>query len=371
VSRTLKITSALIALVLALGACSGGGDDTTDSSAPSPETSTTTTPPTSTTRPPATTPATTTTTQPLPTTPLNGLPVFDPAAPGRPALVVKIDNVPRSRPPSGLDVADIVYEENVEGWTRFAAVFHSLVPEPVGPVRSGRTQDIDLLTSLDRPLFVWSGGNARVTSAIRESTLIDMGPSGLKGVDYYRSSDRPAPHNLFARVADAWAANVAGSPPPPPQLTFRPAGEPADGDAPVVGVKLEMDGGMRAEWRWDASVGRFLRFHDGGRPHEVAGGGQVQAENVVVLTVQYRPSPADARSPEAVTVGEGDALVFTDGQVLLARWVRPDNTSPWTFLDAAGAEIGLTPGRTWVELTRGNQAAVVPEGVDPSDVAWP
>lgn len=369
-SRTLKITSALVALVVALAACSGGSDDVSDSSSSSSATSTTTSAPPPTTEPAATTPSSTTTTQPEPTTPLNGLPVFDPAAPGRPALVVKIDNVPRARPQSGLDLADIVYEENVEGWTRFAAVFHSLVPDPVGPVRSGRTQDIDLLTSLDHPLFVWSGGNGRVTSAIRDSDLIDMGPSGLDGVDYYRSSDRPAPHNLYARVADAWSANVAGSPPPPPQLTFRPPGEPIEGDLPVAGVKLEMDGGMRAVWQWDDSVGRFLRYHDG-RPHEVAGGGQVQAENVIVLTVQYRPSPADARSPEAVTVGEGDALVFTDGQVVLARWVRPDNTSPWTFLDASGEEIGLTPGRTWVELTRGNQAALVPEGVDPAEVPWP
>ncbi len=366
-SCTLKFVP--VALVVALAACSGGGGGA-ETSVPSSAASTTTSAPPPTSRPPSTEPASTTTTQPEPTTPLNGLAVLDPAAPTRPALVAKIDNVPRARPQSGLELADIVYEENVEGWTRLAAVFHSLVPNVVGPVRSGRTQDIDLLTSLDHPLFVWSGGNGRVTAAIRDSDLIDMGPSGLDGIDYFRSSDRPAPHNLYARVAEAWAANVAGSPPPPAQLTFRPAGEPARGDAPVAGVKLQMDGGMRAVWQWDPSTGVFVRYHDG-RPFVTADGAEILAANVVVLTVQYRPSPADARSPEAVSVGEGDALVFTDGQVHLARWVRPDNRSPWMFVDAEGNEIGLTPGRTWIELTRGGQAAVVPEGVDPADVAWP
>ncbi|MFZ1489750.1 MAG: DUF3048 domain-containing protein [Ilumatobacteraceae bacterium] len=374
----LLTTSIVVAALgaLALGACSGGDDgsepESTTTQAETTSTATTVAPTTtrvtSTTAAPTT--STTSTTEPLPTTPLNGLPVYDPGAPTRPALVVKIDNRQAARPQSGLNLADIVYEENVEGWTRFAAVFHSLVPDPVGPVRSGRTQDIDLLSSLDRPLFVWSGGNARVTDAIRASTLVDMGPYGLAGIDYYRSSDRRMPHNFYARPAGGWAANPAGSPPPRPQLTFRAAGEEADGDVEIAGVKLQMDGGMRARWEWDPAAGVFWRFHENS-PHTVADGTQIDASNVVVLTVQYRPSPADARSPEAVTTGEGDALVLTDGQAYLARWHRADQFSPWTFTNADGDEIRLTPGRTWIELTRGDQAAIVPAGVDAASVPWP
>ncbi|NJL18317.1 MAG: DUF3048 domain-containing protein, partial [Nitrospira sp.] len=69
------------------------------------------------------------------------------------------------------------YEENVEKLTRFAVVFHSLDSDPVGPIRSGRTQDIALLGSLNQPLFAWSGGNANVTKAIRGSDLVDLSPS--------------------------------------------------------------------------------------------------------------------------------------------------------------------------------------------------
>ena len=118
-------------------------------------------------------PETTTTTIPVVRNPLTGAPAADESILNRPALVVKIDNHPRARPQWGLNQADIVFEENVEQLTRFAAVFHSQGSDPVGPIRSGRQQDIDLLGSLNHPLFAWSGGNQQVTSAIRKSWLLN------------------------------------------------------------------------------------------------------------------------------------------------------------------------------------------------------
>ncbi|MEZ5272905.1 MAG: DUF3048 domain-containing protein [Ilumatobacteraceae bacterium] len=109
-----------------------------------------------------------------PVYPLTGLPVTDPAAAARPAMVVKIDNNKNARPQSGLNEADIVFEEIVEVQTRFAAVFHSQGSDPVGPIRSGRTQDVDLLGSFNKPLFVWSGGNPAVTDIIEASDLVEL-----------------------------------------------------------------------------------------------------------------------------------------------------------------------------------------------------
>ena len=76
---------------------------------------------------------------PIPTAPLTGLPVDDVTTLDRPALLVKIDNAPGAWPQTGINQADIVYEENVEGWTRMAAVFHSQGSDPVGPIRLERT----------------------------------------------------------------------------------------------------------------------------------------------------------------------------------------------------------------------------------------
>ena len=164
--------AALATLALVAAACGGGGDESADSTAPSTSMATTTTP--TTTIEATTTSSTSTTSTTVPETirqPLTGAPLGSAEEIiARPALVAKIDNNPRAVPNhSGLAVADIVFEEVVEArTTRFAAAFHSQSSDPIGPIRSGRTQDVDLFTSFFFPLFVWSGGNPGVTRAINE-----------------------------------------------------------------------------------------------------------------------------------------------------------------------------------------------------------
>jgi len=304
-----------------------------------------------------------------PVMPLTGLPVNDAEAAQRPALVVKIDNGPPARPQSGLNQADIVYEENVEQITRFAAVYHSQLPDPVGPIRSGRTQDIELLGSLNRPLFAWSGGNSAVTAAVRRSDLRDVGALTEYGSGgYFRSSSRRAPHNLYAPAAKlmALAPDDAGA--PPAQFVYRTTGDLTSGD-PVASVRLSMDG-VRVEWTWDTTTGMFQRSQ-GGSPHVGADGERLDAHNIVVLFVAYRASAADSRSPEAVTLGTGAAWVFSDGRWTPATWTRSDRLEPVALTDNNGRTLGLTPGRTWVELVRTGKAAVVEAGVEPASVPFP
>ena len=158
-SRRTSVVVSLIALTgsVALAACGGGGGDAaSDTTAVVAEETSTTVPA-------------------VPTFPLLGTELTDPTVMTRPALVAKIDNHPAARPQFGLNSADIVFEENVEKLTRFAAVFHSVGSDPVGPLRSGRTQDIDILGSFNKPLFAWSGGNSRVTNAINKSDIINVG----------------------------------------------------------------------------------------------------------------------------------------------------------------------------------------------------
>lgn len=348
----------LIALTLAaslVAACGGGGDDSADTTTSTVADTTTTEESTTTTAAPTTTAAevTTTTEAPAdPVMPLTGLPITDEAIAARPAMAVKIDNHGQARPQAGLNNADIVFEENVERLTRFAAVFHSQDANPVGPVRSGRTQDVDLLGSFAEPLFVWSGGNPSVTRAINDSDLVSLSPSTTRNVGFFRSGDesKDYEHTLFARTPDLWLAFTRiFAPPPPQQFTYRGDDEAFNGE-PSTGVDVAMDG-VRVNWTWDAASVSYLRSQ-AGRPHLVAEGGQVNAANVVVLEVDYRPSPADARSPEAQTIGSGTAYVYTGGVLIRGTWSRTDRLAPFVLTDESGAEIGLTPGRTWVELAR-------------------
>jgi hypothetical protein len=301
--------------------------------------------------------------------PLTGLPAPSQLATTRP-LVAKIDNLPSAWPQSGVNQADIVYEENVEGWTRFAAVFHSSTPAVVGPIRSGRTQDIDLLTSLGSPGLVWSGGNPGVTKAIKQSTLFSIAAVDVMDeAGFFRDTTRPAPSNLLARV-DALIA-YAGPPDTPTtqQFTYRSAGTSFASGA-VDGVKLGMDGGMRAQWTWNAETSRYERSTETG-PQLDTDGEVLSTDNIVVVLTTYRQSAVDARSPEAVTVGGGEAVVLSGGRAATGRWTRPTAQSPWQLTDISGATIGLASGRTWVVLATPWQFAFIDGGVDPASVPWP
>jgi hypothetical protein len=347
---------------ISLTACGGGGDSAESTTSVAPTT-------VAVTEAPTTVAETTTTTIPVPVMPLNGLPIVDEAAAIRPAIVVKIDNHPGARPQTGLNEADIVYEENVEKWTRFAAVFHSTGSDPVGPVRSGRTQDINLVTSLNHPLFVWSGGNPTVTGLIQKSELINMSASAAsKGGGFFRSTDKKAPHNLFTNTTNIWALDAGRGGTPPPQFSYRTEGSALG--APIAGLKLTMDGNMKTAWQWDPTLEKFVRFHDA-KAHVDSNGVQINMDNVVVIVCEYKFSSADKNSPEAQTVGTGAAWLFTQGTWTEGTWNRPDNKSAWVLTDASGAPMLLTPGRTWVELARDKQAVAVAAGSSVADTPWP
>ena len=145
-----------------------------------------------------TTSSSTTTTEPA-VWPLSGLGVEP-----RPALVVKVDNVD-AEPQSGLNQADIVFEEIVEGRaTRFAAVFNSIEANPVGPIRSARTQDVNLLLSLNDPAIAYSGANEEVNAALQAAgfELFGEGTPGFFRRDDLAGSAQPVRQRVGAVAAD-------------------------------------------------------------------------------------------------------------------------------------------------------------------------
>jgi hypothetical protein len=355
--KNTKTISTLMIAALALASCGGSGE-----SAPATTASQTTVPATeaeatTTTGAPGTSGESTTTSTTIPADPvmpLTGMPIEDPALAGRVALVVKIDNHPEARPQSGLNQADIVYEENVEQLTRFAAVFQTNDPDPVGPIRSGREQDVELLGSLNKPIFAWSGGNPGVTAAINGSDFVvaNVQTNARKASQSYRARDRGVPHNLYAQGSGLFTMAPEGATPPPQQFAYRKAGDPVAGD-PSAGIEVAMDG-VKVRWAYDPTSGTYLRFQ-GGKAHNDAALGQVDAANVVVLVVDYEQSQIYAPSPIAQTIGTGEAFVSSGGSVVHGTWSRDDRLKPFTLTGDDGKPILLTPGRTWVELARVDQ----------------
>jgi hypothetical protein len=337
------------ALVVAGGvglALAGGGDDE-----PPPTTTTSTT---TTTAP--------TTTVPAAVAPLTGLPA-DPAVLGRTALVVKIDNVdPKARPQIGLNEADVVFEERVEGSvTRLLAVFHSTDASPVGPVRSARTSDLGVLAMLHRPFFAWSGANDFFAARIRESNLNDVGYDVATGF-YYRAGDRAAPSNLMLKsTAEVMAQPSEGSAPPPPLFAYRAPDQPIAHLEPLGGVRVTYGtsaGAAPVEYLWNGSG--WAR-NQKGTPHLDANGVQVAPPNVIIQFTEYVSSGVNDQFgkpiPEAQFVGEGEAWVLTNGGIVVGRWHKPALEAVTTYTDIDGNPIGLTPGKTWVAVAPPGEGA--------------
>ena len=274
----------------------------------------------------------------------------------RPALVVKIDNVePKARPQTGLNQADVVYEERVEGSvTRLLAIFHSTDSAPIGPVRSARTSDIPILMPLGRPLFAWSGANASFAQRVRSAPLVDVGYD-VASSQYYRDGGRAAPSNLMLKSsADLLAAPPESSTPPPQLFQYRKRGGTTAHLEPVAGVRITYGtsaGSAPVEYRWN---GKGWARWQKGTPHVDHTGLQVAPANVVIQFVQYASSGvADQFGnliPEAQTVGEGEVWVLTKGGIVVGRWHKATYGAVTTYTDADGKPILLTPGRTWVAL---------------------
>jgi Protein of unknown function (DUF3048) N-terminal domain/Protein of unknown function (DUF3048) C-terminal domain len=281
------------------------------------------------------------------TFPLTGMPAYDRAKLARQAVAVKIDNSADARPQAGIDHADVVYEEYTEGITRFIVVFQSSDAPFVGPVRSVRPADPTVIKPLGGPL-AFSGGSPAVVDVVKSSGIRQITENDTDTLK--RRSGKSTPHNLYTTTADLFRKAGAGAP-PPAFAPFLPAGQPfaGAGAAPVTRLSLSPAPGVSAAYQWDAASKTWKRSTDG-KPHALEGGGQIAPTNIIVQYTPYSTFPQDKKVRYPEVLGSGDALVFSGGAMVKAKWTKSTAGSVTTYVDAAGAPVKLAPGQTWVHL---------------------
>jgi hypothetical protein len=355
--RSLIAGLAGLAAAPVLAACGGGDDDDAGPSTTRRSTSTTARP--------------TSTTEPPPVAPLTGMAwTLDPLALLRPAIVVKVSNADgnssshNARPQAGINEADIVAEVLTEGGvTRLVCIYHSQQPEQVGPVRSFRTSELDLVPALGLPLFAYSGANTAFLRQLRESgRVVDVGFDSATGA-YRRVDGRARDQSLMVNLSSLRDHVPGEGTTPPPWFTYRAdsAASPGAGARPAVGFGFTLGGAGAApvEYAWD---GLGYARTQKGTPHTDTNGVQVAPANVIAQFVEYRDTgfrdTSGAPVPEAVVIGDGEAWVFTNGQVVEGRWWKPDPATPTSFTDANGQPIGLTPGETWMAIIPPGTASI-------------
>ncbi|HEY1332293.1 MAG TPA: DUF3048 domain-containing protein [Actinomycetota bacterium] len=287
---------------------------------------------------------------PPPTCPLTGRAPKGGTVPARPALAIKVENLPEARPQTGLDAADIVYEEPVEaGITRFIAVFQCTEAARVEPVRSGRLEDPDVLVQFGHPLFGYAGGVGAVIRKVRAMGLHDVNFEKAAAA-YQRDPGRVAPHNLYTSTAALWRYAPRGEGAPKPVFTYsatRPSG------AKGLAVHLPFSPYSDVMWKWSRHKHAYTRWY-GTTPATLSDGSTIQATNVVVQVVKVTNTQITdvngVPSPLAHVVGTGKVYVFRNGKVIVGKWVRPSVGDVTKLVDRSGATIALAPGNTWVEL---------------------
>ncbi|WP_137990741.1 DUF3048 domain-containing protein [Streptomyces vilmorinianum] len=295
---------------------------------------------------PAPTPAPTT---PPPTaqpgrSPFTGLP----ARPA-PVLAVKIDNVPPARPHTGLGAAELVYVEQVEGGqTRLLAVYSAELPERIGPVRSARESDIELLRQFGRPALAYSGSQTALKPLLKAAPMYALPPEDAPRA-YVRDRGRTAPHNLYVLPERALAAAPKAENAKDIGFRFGPA--PAGGEP--VNERTVRFPASRYTFTW-SGADKAWRVAMDGRPARTTDEGPVTASTVVVQYVTIRESKfrdfLGSVSPYTETVGSGSALVLRDGRAYDARWSRPAADKGTAFTTQAGAPLNFATGATWVVL---------------------
>ncbi len=290
--------------------------------------------------------------------PLTGLSAKSEKDLRRSVVTVKVDNHPDARPQFGLDKADVIVEEKVEGdMSRLMVLFHSQNADRVGPVRSLRDTDVNWLQPVGG-LLAYSGGIDPVKARLAPAGIVDVGADSHGPRWYPTRKDRTPGHNMSTNTNLLREFEVKDPKAPPALFTYRTKNTSFDaaGAAPVSRVDGRFSGQPYAlvfAWSWNPEKKSFVRETDN-KPHEIEGDGQIAMPNVILQFTKYSRTPYKdrANSPvdQAEVTGSGEAWVLSGGKLAKGTWARPSNTQVTTFKDQNGAPMQLAPGQTWLML---------------------
>jgi hypothetical protein len=270
----------------------------------------------------------------------------------KPVLAIKIENDPTVRPQYALDMADLVFEELVEGgMTRFVSIFQSEIPEEAGPIRSGRHVDASLVSPI-ADYFVFSGA-ARATlshfsQVIPGSVVLSTeGAPGMHRTNYHRP-----PHNLFIypqELIDSNKAAVSKT----DGFFVKPTTETAPSGTAITKIAVDFSPATIPNWTWDAATSLWLR-DDGKKPHMASSGKQLSATSLVVIRATetdagYKGSTG-GYVPRTVVTGTGEGYLVVGDTMTEITWSKADDVAQMTLTDEAGNVVHPAPGKTWVEV---------------------
>jgi hypothetical protein len=269
------------------------------------------------------------------------------------AVAVSIENAPAARPQSGLKEAEIVYEFMLEGGiTRFLAIFWPEVPEKIGPIRSARPALVKTAQAYDA-LFLHAGASPHGFALLAVNDILHLDQI-YKSQYFWRSSKRNAPHNLYSgeEPLKNYLDNLSEKE-YPDQFNFLTASVLSDFEK-AENISIDYWGSYEVLYEYNSLENNYLRFlNNKDNPHLVESGDQLKAKNIIVQEAITSTKDSEGRQDIDLESG-GKIYFFRDGLVIKGSW--ENNNGEIIYLNAAGNEIEINPGQTWIQ--------VVPNGTE-------
>jgi hypothetical protein len=272
-----------------------------------------------------------------------------------PVLVVKIDDTTYAHPQVGLKDADVVYIEQVEGGlTRLAAIFSSKIPALVGPVRSARISDIELLAQYGKVGFSYSGAQRLLLPVIASANLYDVGANKFGPQYYYNDPKRIAPYAMMVKAPELLLeAKSRGISPVNSSSMGWKFGDPSEERVMIKNAHISWPASSY-DAKWSDEEERWLLSHNGNINLDSNGyvlGPKTLVIQMVSITDSIYKDKVGGVTPFSATVGSGSCYLLRNGGYLPCLWSRPSGDAGTTFTDLSGQEVTFEPGQIWFALT--------------------
>ena len=277
-------------------------------------------------------------------------------------LVVKIDDTNAAHPQIGVEDADVVYVEQVEaGLTRLAAVYTSKLPPLIGPIRSARISDLELLAQFGRVGFAYSGAQSKMRPVVAAANLENLSAERNPPSIYGKDPNRPGPVDMILKP-DLLLERANSNPKikiDSPTISVFPFGKAPKGETSTANAKVKWPS-AKYELRWDSLAEKWLIYFNE-KPNLAASGEHLFADTAIIQIVSITPSIYGDKfgeiTPFSKTTGTGKAVMLRDGFSYQISWQRDTETelTRWQTID--GEPANFKPGRTWIFLT--DQAPVL------------
>ena len=271
-------------------------------------------------------------------------------------LVVKIDDTNAAHPQIGVESADVVYVEQVEGGlTRLAAIYTSKLPPLIGPIRSARISDIELLAQFGRVGFAYSGAQSKMRPVIAAANLENLSAERNPPSIYGKDPDRPGPVDMILKP-DLLLERANANPKiriETATASVFPFGDAPKGETNTAVAKVKWPS-AKYELRWDSTNEKWLIYFNE-KPNMAANGEHLYADTAIIQIVSITPSIYGDKfgeiTPFSKTTGSGKAVMLRDGFSYQISWQRNLETDVTTWMSQDGGVANFKPGRTWIFLT--------------------